>query len=198
MSDSAFEEGAVAKRYGVIRAAIFGHVIGDAPGVPVEFSARQALERHSVSEMVGGGMRGVPPGTWSDDSSMTLCALESLIQCKGFDGEDMMGRFASWADEGYMTPAGSAFGIGQTTFAAFLVMAIARYMAACVRRIMAMASEVIADTAAQLAGCHHRIAHCGFHFSVCRKVLRDVECAAQGKFSPDAACLPLPQTPSFI
>lgn len=114
------EKGAcsVAKRYGLIRAAIFGHVIGDALGAPVEFAARQALQQHPVTEMIGGGNRGYPPGAWSDDSSMTLCALESLIQCKGFDGEEMMGRFARWVEDGYMTPAGSAFGIGQTTFAA--------------------------------------------------------------------------------
>lgn len=106
------------RRYGLIRAAIFGHVMGDALGVPVEFVSRQKLQDCPVSDMAGGGMRGYPAGTWSDDSSMTLCALESLIQCKGFDGADMMGRFARWAEEGYMTAAGHAFGIGRTTDAA--------------------------------------------------------------------------------
>jgi len=68
--------------------------------------------------MIGGGNRGYPSGTWSDDSSMTLCALDSLTQCNGFDLTDMMGRFVRWAQYGYMTSTGKAFGIGRTTFAA--------------------------------------------------------------------------------
>ena len=107
-----------AQRHHVIRGAIFGHIIGDALGVPVEFVPRQRLQKHPVSEMAGGGSRGYPAGTWSDDSSMTLCTLDSLIQCNGYDGTDMMGRFARWAQDGYMTSTGKAFGIGRTTFAA--------------------------------------------------------------------------------
>lgn len=120
MSDTYSEHGLhpSAQRYSLIRGAIFGHVIGDALGVPVEFVPRQRLQKHPVSEMAGGGSRRYPAGTWSDDSSMTLCALESLIQCNGYDGADMMGRFASWAQDGYMTSTGKAFGIGRTTFAA--------------------------------------------------------------------------------
>lgn len=115
MSDS---YSAAARRYHLIRSAIFGHVIGDALGVPVEFVPRQRLLSHPVTGMLDGGDRGYPAGTWSDDSSMTLCALESLTERGGYDGEDMMGRFARWAREGYMTPTGRAFGIGRTTFSA--------------------------------------------------------------------------------
>lgn len=120
MSDAYSEHSspAAAGRYHLIRGAVFGHVIGDALGVPVEFVPRQRLFSHPVREMLDGGGRGYPAGTWSDDSSMTLCALESLTACNGYDGEDMMGRFARWAREGYMTPTGRAFGIGRTTFSA--------------------------------------------------------------------------------
>lgn len=120
MSDTCVENTfhTAAQRHSLIRGAIFGHVIGDALGVPVEFVPRQRLQKHPVSEMAGGGSRGYPAGTWSDDSSMTLCALESLTECNGYDGADMMGRFAKWAQDGYMTATGKAFGIGRTTFAA--------------------------------------------------------------------------------
>ena len=120
MSETYLEPGrcSAAQRYHLIRGAIFGHVIGDALGVPVEFVPREKLRSHPVSGMAGGGSRGYPAGTWSDDSSMTLCALASLTQCNGFDGADMMERFARWAQEGYMTSTGRAFGIGRTTAAA--------------------------------------------------------------------------------
>ena len=120
MSDLRFEHEALPaeERYHLIRGAIFGHVIGDALGVPVEFIPRQKLLSHPVSELAGGGNRGYPAGTWSDDSSMTLCALESLTERQGYDGTDMMGRFARWAQEGYMTSIGRPFGIGRTTLSA--------------------------------------------------------------------------------
>lgn len=88
MSDLRFEHEAPPseERYHLIRSAIFGHVIGDALGVPVEFIPRQKLRSHPVSELAGGGNRGYPAGTWSDDSSMTLCALESLTERQGYDG----------------------------------------------------------------------------------------------------------------
>lgn len=120
MSDTYFEHGShsAAQRYHLIRGAIFGHAIGDALGVPVEFVPRQRLQDHPVEDMAGGGSRGYPAGTWSDDSSMTFCALASLTQCNGFNGMDMMERFAKWAQDGYMTSTGRAFGIGRTTAAA--------------------------------------------------------------------------------
>ena len=79
MSETYLEPGrcSAAQRYHLIRGAIFGHVIGDALGVPVEFVPREKLRSHPVSGMAGGGSRGYPAGTWSDDSSMTLCALAS-------------------------------------------------------------------------------------------------------------------------
>ena len=120
MSDLHIERGShsAAQRYHLIRGAIFGHAIGDALGVPVEFIPRQKLLVHPVGDLAGGGSRGYPAGTWSDDSSMTLCALASLTECHGYDGADMMGRFARWAQEGYMTSLGRPFGIGRTTLSA--------------------------------------------------------------------------------
>lgn len=60
-----------------------------------------------------GGSYDQPAGTWSDDSSMTLCALQSLT--RGLDCDDMMGRFFRWADEAYMTPWDEVFDMGKTT-----------------------------------------------------------------------------------
>lgn len=74
---------------------ILGFVVGDALGVPVEFESREALQQNPVAGMRGYGSYDQPAGTWSDDSSMTLCTLQSLIY--GLDYDDMMGRFLRWA-----------------------------------------------------------------------------------------------------
>ena len=97
---------------------ILGFVAADALGVPVEFEDREELRLNPVIDMRGYGSYDVPAGSWSDDSSMTLCALESLTH--GLDYDDMMSRFLRWADEGYMTPHGEVFDMGKTTREALL------------------------------------------------------------------------------
>lgn len=66
--------------------------------------------------MTGYGSHNQPPGTWSDDSSLALATLAGLLD--GYDPNDMMARFSRWWSDGYMTPHGAAFDIGNTTSAA--------------------------------------------------------------------------------
>lgn len=44
--------------------------------------------------MIGGGVHSQLPGTWSDDTSMTLCTIDSIIDC-GINYDDWMERFAN-------------------------------------------------------------------------------------------------------
>lgn len=97
---------------------ILGFAVGDALGVPVEFEPRGARKEDPVAGMRKDGTYGQPAGTWSDDTSMTLCALESLT--RGLDYGDMMDRFLRWAEEGYWTPYGEVFDMGKTTREALL------------------------------------------------------------------------------
>ncbi len=99
-----------------IQDGILGFAVGDALGVPVEFCNRERLKQCPVTGMQEYGTHHQPAGTWSDDTTMTLCTLESLT--KGVDYDDMMGRFCRWVDEGYMTPYGELFDIGRTTLQA--------------------------------------------------------------------------------
>lgn len=96
-----------------VKNGMLGLVVGDALGVPVEFRSREELERDPVTGMRANGTHGQSAGTWSDDSSMALCLLESLT--KGVDYGDMMARFLRWASEGYMTAWGEVFDMGIAT-----------------------------------------------------------------------------------
>jgi ADP-ribosyl-[dinitrogen reductase] hydrolase len=96
-----------------ILSGIMGLVVGDALGVPVEFQDRENLRLNPVKDMRGYGTYNQPPGTWSDDSSMTLALLDSLK--KGLDYEDIMDKFLSWYEEGAYTPHGQMFDIGIAT-----------------------------------------------------------------------------------
>ena len=68
--------------------------------------------------MVGGGVLGLKPGQWTDDTSMALCLAASLIECRGFDAADQMERFVRWWKEGYLSSTGHCFDIGNTVRAA--------------------------------------------------------------------------------
>ena len=103
------------------KAAVFGHAVGDALGVPVEFESREFLREHPVSKMQGYGSYDVPAGTWSDDTSMLLATIDSLQN--GLDYNDIMDKFCNWANDGVYTPYGDMFDIGISTRKALL-----RYM----------------------------------------------------------------------
>lgn len=96
-----------------VKNGMLGLVVGDALGVPVEFRSREELERDPVTGMRANGTHAQSAGTWSDDSSMALCLMESLT--KGLDYTDMMARFLRWAGEGYMTAWGNVFDMGIAT-----------------------------------------------------------------------------------
>ena len=93
--------------------ALLGVAIGDAVGVPYEFTSREKMQANPATEMIGHGTYNQPRGTWSDDSSLTFCLAESLIG--GYELKDMSERFIKWADEAYWTAHDKVFDIGITT-----------------------------------------------------------------------------------
>jgi len=97
----------------VVKSGIFGVCIGDALGVPVEFKSRETLKRFPVVTMQEFGSWNQPKGTWSDDSSLTLCIAEQLT--KGYDLEKIGESFVKWVKYGHWTAHGRLFDIGGTT-----------------------------------------------------------------------------------
>lgn len=91
---------------------IIGLVVADALGVPYEFKKRGTF---NVVDMVGYGTYNQPPGTWSDDSSMTLATLESIGRLEKIDPADIMRNFWKWLYFGEFTPYGEVFDVGGGT-----------------------------------------------------------------------------------
>jgi ADP-ribosyl-[dinitrogen reductase] hydrolase len=92
---------------------LWGAIVGDALGVPVEFTSREEVRRNPITGMRGYGTFNLPPGSWSDDSSLLLCTVESLLH--GFDTVRMGDLFMQWLNEGYWTPWGTTFDVGNST-----------------------------------------------------------------------------------
>ncbi len=97
-----------------ILGGLYGSLIGDALGVPVEFKSRLDRVHDPVTDMRDYGTHGQPKGTWSDDGSLLLCSVESLAE-KGFDTQDMGQRFVRWLDDGHWSAHGCVFDIGSAT-----------------------------------------------------------------------------------
>jgi len=97
-----------------ILGGLWGAIVGDALGVPVEFTSREERRHDPVTDMRGYGTHHQPPGTWSDDSSLLLCTVESLCE-KEYRPERLGQLFLAWQDQGYWTPHGTVFDIGIAT-----------------------------------------------------------------------------------
>lgn len=94
-------------------AGLMGVCVADALGVPVEFSSRADRVRSPVETMFGYGTYNQPPGTWSDDSSLTFCLADSM--CWGFSLDAIADSFCRWYSDDYWTPHGNVFDIGNST-----------------------------------------------------------------------------------
>lgn len=97
-----------------ISGGLLGLLVGDALGVPVEFSSREQRLADPVTGVRAFGSHNQPAGTWSDDGSLTLCTASSLVEA-GYNPDDVAQRFVRWLYESYWTPHGTIFDIGHTT-----------------------------------------------------------------------------------
>lgn len=100
------------------KAFVIGFAAGDALGVPVEFATRGQLQKQPIKEMIGYGNHWQVPGTWSDDTSLTVATIDSLV--RGYDPEDIAKKFIEWLDNGKYSANGYVFDIGSTTRFAIL------------------------------------------------------------------------------
>jgi len=92
---------------------IIGTAIGDALGVPVEFKPRAFLKQNPVTDMQEFGTHNQPKGTWSDDTSLTLCLAESINE--GLDLNKLAQKFIAWKNDNLWTAHGWVFDIGIAT-----------------------------------------------------------------------------------
>ncbi|VXD20969.1 ADP-ribosylglycohydrolase family protein [Planktothrix paucivesiculata] len=97
----------------VILSGLIGVCVGDALGVPVEFTSRQERLKNPITMMTGYGTHRQPPGTWSDDSSLMLCLADSL--CQGYNLKAIAASFCRWRYHQEWAAHGVIFDIGGTT-----------------------------------------------------------------------------------
>lgn len=96
--------------------SLVGLAVGDAVGTALEFAPPGTFT--PITDMVGGGPFSLPPGAWTDDTSMAMCLAESILDTGTLDPADQLHRYLMWWREGYWSSIGRCFSIGKATTAA--------------------------------------------------------------------------------
>jgi ADP-ribosyl-[dinitrogen reductase] hydrolase len=96
-----------------VQGLVLGLAVGDALGVPFEFLEPSNIENEKFEEMKGYGTHNQPAGSFSDDTSLCLCTIESLIH--NYNQDETAHLFIRWRDEFYWTASNNVFDIGITT-----------------------------------------------------------------------------------
>ena len=93
--------------------SMIGLAVGDALGAPVEFTQKDTFE--PIYSYRRGGKFNVDIGEYTDDTAMTLCLAQSLIEKKGIDQKDQLSKYLKWFEEGYMSANKRSIGCGKVT-----------------------------------------------------------------------------------
>lgn len=104
----------------LIKNSILSFAIGDAMGVPVEFCMREKLLKNPVKKMIGYGSHDVPEGCWSDDTSMVLATMDSIIETGEINYNNIADRFCDWINDAKYTSTDELLDLGITTKNALL------------------------------------------------------------------------------
>lgn len=100
----------------IVKDSLYGFIVGDAMGVPVEFEDREKLINKPVTSMLGYGSHDVEEGVYSDDTSMTLATMDSIIKQNGIiNYNDIADKFCNWVNNNEYTATNKVFDIGMTT-----------------------------------------------------------------------------------
>ena len=79
-------------------------------------STRERLHQDPVQDMRGYGTYNQTAGTWSDESSLMLCTVESPLE--GLDTGPLGSLFVRWIHEAHWTPWEMVLDVGGTTLQA--------------------------------------------------------------------------------
>jgi ADP-ribosyl-[dinitrogen reductase] hydrolase len=110
-----------------LRGMLYGLAVGDALGQAVEFKAPGTFSK--VTGYRGGGVFGLEPGEWTDDTSMALALADSISEV-GWDLEDQLRNYVAWWKDGKYSVNGRCFDIGGQTAKALSLFADEEWPAA--------------------------------------------------------------------
>lgn len=102
---------------------LLGFAVGDALGVPFEFLGRNYVKKFNKGEMYGCDTHtrinsiwgsSIPAGSWSDDTSLLIAGMDSIIKNNGnINYDDVMNKYFKWWNNGEYISCDEPFGLGE-------------------------------------------------------------------------------------
>ena len=108
------------------KGALWGLIVGDCLGSPFQFGPRMddatyrtIMDGRKVGEpfpMLPCKIFDCPPGYWTDDGSMAMCVMDSVVRnCGKLVVKDVAETFHRWYRDGYLSSKAHAFDVGGAT-----------------------------------------------------------------------------------
>jgi ADP-ribosyl-[dinitrogen reductase] hydrolase len=97
-----------------VSGCLMGLATADAAGAPYEFQDFEKVTKFPTEV----GTHNTPVGTWTDDTSMTLCLLDALTQYHTMAYVNQMKNYFKWYKKGFLSCDGKAIGLGRRTIEA--------------------------------------------------------------------------------
>ena len=97
-----------------VKEGIIGCAVGDAFGYSSKGQERDELLNKPVLKMLPSIKNGIPKGSWSDSTSLTLATMNSICK-KNIDYNDIAECCVSWITSNKYCSVNESFGIGKTT-----------------------------------------------------------------------------------
>jgi ADP-ribosyl-[dinitrogen reductase] hydrolase len=98
-----------------IQLSILSCAMVDALGGLAEFKPRFSFPQ--ITSMLPNHTFNLPPGVWTDDTSMTLCLAHSITtstQELGFEEGHQLDAYKAWWENGFLSATGDCFDVGNT------------------------------------------------------------------------------------
>lgn len=92
---------------------LYGLVLGDMLGVPYEFTSRFIMKENPCTDFTIGGYHDQPIYSWSDDTSLNLALIDSLLNNNlEINENDILSKYKDWFHKEKYTSHGVVFDIG--------------------------------------------------------------------------------------
>lgn len=115
-----------------LKSIIYGLAIGDALGVPFEFISRNLMNLNPCKDMNGFGTHNQPIGSWSDDTSLTLCLLDAISYKNHIIDKKLVAQnMISWLDQAKFTANNIRFDVGFSTRRSIMKMKTHKNLSKC-------------------------------------------------------------------
>ena len=104
-----------------VKDALLGAAVGDAFGVPYEFLLRSEISKLEINDMIGKDTNPpfksrwsemIPSGSYSDDTSMIVATMDSMVRNQAIDYEHIMHNYLLWWEKGKYSSLPYPFGLG--------------------------------------------------------------------------------------